>query len=112
MPEEAKHEILMNRESGRAKIYLVIHPLRWHAVCRWQCHVDLSSLMVQLHLKICKLFSKSEPNGAPSLCVSLSLFPSSWKDLCLWALFLLGQLCSRWLSMPATHFDAVPDFPH
>lgn len=83
---------------------------RWHAVYRWRSPANLSSLIARPHLKICKLFSSWSPRERP-LCVSLSFLPSG-KDLWLWVQFLQGQLCSRSLSMSATHFDKAPGFPH
>lgn len=43
---------------------------------RWQNHVDLSSFIAQLHMKIGKLFSSCNPRELP-LCVSLSFLPSA-----------------------------------
>jgi len=45
-------------------------------VYRWKNHVDLSSLIAQLHLKICTLFSSCNPRELP-LCVFLPFLPSA-----------------------------------
>ena len=60
-------------EGSRKEFFLAFSSFR----CSWQCLVFLGCW--QHHSSLCLLH-----HTAPSLCVSVSKFPLSYKDMCLW----------------------------